>query len=81
MGTRDALIANTNSNCMIAGYNQASAGQFTTTGSVDTTTTSIAGTFDITFTAGTISGDLKGDFTAPVCPKATEIPLTAIYCE
>jgi hypothetical protein len=81
MGTRNALIATTNDNCMIGGYDQASAGAFTLTNSVDANTQSIDGTFNITFTAGAVSGTLQGSFTAPVCPGATDMPLTAVYCE
>jgi hypothetical protein len=81
MGTRHALIATTSANCAVAGYTQASAGSFTIDAAVDTTTSSVGGTFDITFTAGTITGTTKGSFTAPVCKGATEIPLTPVYCE
>src|SRR5438105_4570920 len=83
VGTHDLAhaAAATNSNCMIAGYNQASAGSFTINSSVDANSQSIAGSFNITFTAGAVTGATQGTFTAPACPGATELPLTAVYCE
>jgi hypothetical protein len=81
MGTRNALIATTNASCAVAGYTQASAGDFTIDEAVDTTSNSVKGTFSITFTAGAITGTIQGTFTAPVCKTAKEIPLTPVYCE
>jgi len=81
MGTRNALIATADTNCGLTGYNQAASGSFTTTAAVDTTSKTVDGTFDIVFDTGVQMGEFKGTFSAAVCPNATDIPLTAKYCE
>ena len=48
---------------------------------VDTTSKTVDGTFDIVFDTGVQMGEFKGTFSAAVCPNATDIPLTAKYCE
>ena len=59
----------------------ATTGNFTTTAAVDATAKTVDGTFDITFDTGLQNGEFKGTFSAAVCPNATDIPLSAIYCE
>jgi hypothetical protein len=77
MGTRNVMIARSSDVCALTGYDKANSGNFTIKGPVEATTTSIEGTFDITFAVG---GNLKGSFTAPVCPMGKHIPLNALYC-
>jgi hypothetical protein len=82
MGTRDALIAAADDRCQLTGYDQAATGSFTIKAPVDpATTTSVEGTFDITFAVGAMMGDFKGTFTAPVCPNAKDIPLSPVACD
>ena len=81
MGTRSALIATSDANCGLTGYNQASTGSFTLTAPVDTTAKTIDGSFDITFDVVTQTGEFKGTFSAAVCPNATDIPLNAVGCD
>ncbi len=80
-GTHGALIATSDANCGLTGYNQASTGSFTTTAPVDTTAKTIDGTFDITFDVTTQKGTFTGTFSAAVCPNATDIPLSAVACD
>jgi hypothetical protein len=81
-GIRNAVIARTNDNCLLSGYNQAAWGDFALLSTVDASTTRIWGAFDIYFEVGVNSGEFIGDFVAPICPYATEIPFTApAYCE
>ncbi|HEX8951254.1 MAG TPA: hypothetical protein VF945_05390 [Polyangia bacterium] len=81
MGTRDAVIMRSGANCIFDGYNQASAGSFTIDAAVPPNATEIDGTFDITFTVGGQMATFSGTFKAPVCPHATDVPETPIYCE
>ncbi len=81
MGTRDAVIMSSGDNCIFDGYNQASTGSFTITAPVPPDATEIDGTFDITFDVITQSGRFTGTFKAPVCPHATNVPETPVYCE
>jgi len=81
MGTRSALIATSDANCGLTGYNQASTGSFTTKAPVDATAKTIDGTFDITFDVTTQMGTFTGTFSAAVCPNATDIPLSAVACD
>jgi hypothetical protein len=81
MGTRNAVIARSSSNCIFDGYDQASTGSFTLNGAVAPDDTEIDGSFDITFDAVTQVGRFTGSFRAPVCPNAKDIPYTPVYCE
>jgi hypothetical protein len=81
MGTREALIATSDANCALTGYNQASTGSFTTKAAVDATAKTIDGTFDITFDVTTQKGTFTGTFSAAVCPNAKDIPLSAVACD
>jgi hypothetical protein len=82
MGTRDAVIAAADASCQLTGYNQAASGSFTIKAPVDpATTTSIDGSFDITFSVGAQMGELKGTFTAPVCPNAKDVPFSPVACQ
>ena len=82
MGTRNAVIARSDDNCIFEGYDQASDGSFVLDGPVDATTTQLSGTFDVIFTVGAISGEIQGSFVAPVCPNATDITFVEpMYCE
>jgi hypothetical protein len=71
------MIARSNVKCVFNGYDKPSAGNFTLSADVPAGATSISGTFDLTFAIG---GKLTGTFTAPVCPNATEMPLTPSSC-
>jgi hypothetical protein len=81
MGTRDAVIMASGANCIYDGYNQASMGGFTITAPVAPDATVIDGTFDIQFDTALQTGRFMGSFHAPVCPHATNIPQTPVYCE
>jgi hypothetical protein len=81
MGTRNALIGTSASNCTVSGYTQASAGNFTLSAPVDATSKAVDGTFDITFSVGTQTGQFKGSFSAAVCPNAKDMVLSnPMYC-
>jgi hypothetical protein len=81
-GIRSAVIARTNVDCLLAGYNQAAWGDFALLTPVDASTKLVYGAFDIYFEVGFNSGEFIGDFIAPICPNATEIPYEApAYCE
>ena len=75
------MIATSDTNCALSGYNQWSAGSFTTTAAVDTNAKTVDGTFDITFDVTSQKGEFKGTFSAAVCPMATDIPLNAVTCD
>lgn len=81
MGTTNAVIMRSGASCIFDGYDQASAGSFTIGAAVAPTATEIDGSFDITFTVGAQMATFNGTFKAPVCPNATNVPQTPVYCE
>ena len=81
-GPRKAVIATSDGRCYLSGYNQAAEGQFEIVNSVDTNTKMVYGAFDVLFEVGYLSGEFSGNFVAPICPYATEIPFDVPgYCE
>jgi hypothetical protein len=81
MGTRDAVIMSSSDGCIFDGYNQASTGSFTIAAAVAPDATEIDGSFAVTFDAVTQTGRFTGTFKAPVCPHATDVPQTPVFCE
>lgn len=81
-GMPSAVIASADGTCALSGYDQTTAGGFTLHAPVDTSKpTTIEGTFDITFANMAVTGELKGTFSAPVCPNAKDIPLVPVACQ
>jgi len=81
-GMPSAVIASADGSCALSGYDQTTAGNFTIKAPVDTSKpATIEGTFDITFANMAVTGELKGTFSAPVCPNAKDIPLVPVACQ